>query len=54
MIKTSIAKCSLLYLLISNFNVEEENEDEEEDETELKKLYPETYKTKERRLLRGK
>lgn len=32
---------------------EEEDEDEEE-ESELKKLYPETYKTNEPRLLRGK
>lgn len=32
---------------------DEENEGDEEEESELKKLYPETYKTKERRLLRG-
>lgn len=36
------------------FRIDEEDEEEEEEESELKKLYPETYKTNERRLLRGK
>lgn len=31
-----------------------DEEESEEEESELKKLYPETYKTNERRLLRGK
>lgn len=33
--------------------VVDDNEDEDDDESDLKKLYPETFKTKERRLLRG-
>lgn len=31
-----------------------DEEESEEEESELKKLYPETYKTNEPRLLRGK
>lgn len=33
---------------------EGDDDDEEEDESELRKLYPETFKTNEPRLLRGK
>lgn len=36
------------------FSEDDESEEEEEEESELKKLYPETYKTNEPRLLRGK
>lgn len=35
------------------FYLPDEDESEEEEESELKKLYPETYKTNEPRLLRG-
>lgn len=33
---------------------DEDDEEEEEEESELRKLYPETYKNKDQRLLRGK
>lgn len=32
----------------------DEEDEEEEEESDLRKLYPETYKNKDQRLLRGK